>query len=221
MGGNIPKNVKIVTDDNFHRVYTTNPVHLPQFNNTCSGTASCILNSVTVTEVLYESDSFDTGMTPIAASEMRVKLMSRQSTQKAAGVTNPDFHETDEVGNRCAEINQAAIDWAYANASPLAKKRYDSVGQKLLVGDDKGPYNAGPLWIWTYMEYAENSDKTTMTLKAPMMRTPTDYFLSAAAGFHYCKLLSPFKAMEWIYIDSLKAHYNAKNASKTLEVALE
>lgn len=92
MGGDLPKNVKLVTDDNFHRVYTTNPVHLPQFNNTCSGSSQCVLNSVSVTEVLYNSDSFDTGMTPIAASEMRVKLMSRQSTQKAAGVENPDFH---------------------------------------------------------------------------------------------------------------------------------
>jgi len=71
------------------------------------------------------------------------------------------------------------------------------------------------------MTYEENKDKTTMTLKAPMMRTPTDYFISAAAGFHYCKLLSPFKAMEWIYIDSLKAHYNAKDSAKVIEAILE
>lgn len=36
-----------------------------------------------------------------------------------------------------------------------------------------------------------------------MMRTPNDYLVSAARGFHYCKLLSPFRAMEWIYIDAL------------------
>lgn len=36
-----------------------------------------------------------------------------------------------------------------------------------------------------------------------MMRTPTDYPIGAARGFHYCKLLSPFRALEWIYIDSL------------------
>lgn len=39
-----------------------------------------------------------------------------------------------------------------------------------------------------------------------MMRTPADYSISAAANFHYCKLLSPFRAMEWIYIDSLFDH---------------
>jgi len=36
-----------------------------------------------------------------------------------------------------------------------------------------------------------------------MMRTPVTYPIHAAAGFHYCKLLSPFRAVEWIYVDSL------------------
>jgi len=36
-----------------------------------------------------------------------------------------------------------------------------------------------------------------------MMRTPTDYWSKEAAGFHYCKVLSPFRAVEWIYIDAL------------------
>ena len=36
-----------------------------------------------------------------------------------------------------------------------------------------------------------------------MMRTPTSYFIKAAAGFHYCKVLSPFNVLEWIYVDSL------------------
>lgn len=191
-------------------------MHLPQFNNSCADqTGSCILKSVTVSECVYDSDTFDSGTAIVAATEIRVKLMSRQATQKAAGSKNLDFHQTDEVGNRCAEINDAAIQWAYKTASPEARKRYDTVGQKLVTGDDLGPYNAGPLWIWTYMNYVEDSAKTTMTVKAPMMRTPTDYIISGAAGFHYCKVLSPFRAMEWIYIDSLKAHYSIKNAAKT------
>jgi hypothetical protein len=31
---------------------------------------------------------------------------------KAAGNNTADFHEDDEVGNRCGDINQAALDWA-------------------------------------------------------------------------------------------------------------
>jgi len=67
------------------------------------------------------------------------------------------------------------------------------------------------------MNYKEDSGKTTMTLESAMMRTPTDYFIKAAAGFHYCKLLSPFRAVEWMTVDGLKAHYNPK-ASKSLEL---
>lgn len=66
------------------------------------------------------------------------------------------------------------------------------------------------------MIYEDNSDKTTLTLKSAMMRTPTDYLISAAAGFHYCKLLSPFRAMEWMQVDGLKAHYNAKTHTQEL-----
>ena len=36
------------------------------------------------------------------------------------------------------------------------------------------------------------------------MATPINYTISAAAGFHYCKLMSPAKAVEWIMIDSLR-----------------
>ena len=53
------------------------------------------------------------------------------------------------------------------------------------------------------MKYKESDDKTQMVVQSPMMRTPTTYPIKAAAGFHYCKVLSPFKVMEWIYNDSI------------------
>ena len=40
-------NVSIHNDDNFHRVYTVTPAHLPQVNNTCDK-IPCTLNSVTI-----------------------------------------------------------------------------------------------------------------------------------------------------------------------------
>ena len=81
----------------------------------------------------------------------------------------------------------------------------------MVTGDDKGPYNEGPLWIWTYMSYDVNDDKTVMTVKSPMMRTPIDYWAKSAAGFHYCKVLSPFRVLEHIYIDSLLERDGIKN----------
>lgn len=44
MGGDIAdKNATLITEDNFHRVYTVTPVHLPQVNNSCDGTTACTL----------------------------------------------------------------------------------------------------------------------------------------------------------------------------------
>lgn len=76
-----------------------------------------------------------------------------------------------------------------------------------------GPYNEGPLWIWTYMKYSESDDKTTETVQSAMMRTPVDYLISAAAGFHYCKVLSPFHVLEWMYVDSLYAQDGVSSTS--------
>lgn len=73
----------------------------------------------------------------------------------------------------------------------------------MVTGEDNGPYNAGPLWIWKFMDYVESEDKSTLTVHSAMMRTPVDYPVESARGFHYCKVLSPYRAMEHMYIDSL------------------
>lgn len=144
--------MKLNTTDNFHRVYTITPVHLPEVDSKCNNDKTCTVNSISVTEAYYERlDSFDTGKYEIGAVELKAKLMSRQSMQKAFGYENSDFHKDDEEGNRCADINQKAIDWALSKASKKAIDRYNRVGKKLVVGDDHGPFNAGPLWIWQYL----------------------------------------------------------------------
>merc|ERR1711907_920587 len=139
------------------------------------------------------------------------KMMSRQQSQVAAGDDDADFHENDEVGNRCADINDASIKWARDHASKKALQRYDQLGDQMVTGDDMGPYNEGPLWIWTYMKYKKDKTTGTVTVQSPMMRTPNTYPVSAARGFHYCKVLSPFRVIEWIYVDSLFSRDGIKN----------
>lgn len=207
MGGTFSGNpyINVLNDDNFHPVYQFRPVHLAEIDSTCDHNvlSECRINTVTVSENHYELlDRFDTGYYPISASEIKTKLSSRQAIQAAAGFKS-DFHTEDEIGNRCAEINDHSISWAYKHLSPAAKARYDEFGTKLVTGDDLGPFNAGPLWIWHFMDYTESADHSTLTVSSPMMRTPLDYFVPSAAGFHYCKVLSPFRAMEHMYVDSL------------------
>ena len=80
-----------------------------------------------------------------------------------------------------------------------------------MIGEDLGPYNEGPLWIWTYLDFKDNDAKTETTVSSPTMRTPMDYWEILVQGFHYCKLLSPYRALEWIYIDSQYDHNGRKS----------
>ncbi len=75
------------------------------------------------------------------------------------------------------------------------------------MGEDVLPMVAGgPLWIWNYPKYnylTHNNEQVYQVIST-VMKIPINYFIPAARGFHYCQLLSPAAAMEWIYIDGLR-----------------
>ena len=79
---------------------------------------------------------------------MRAKLISRQVLLQAADGEHHDFNQTDNQ-SLCGLINQQALNWALDNAENRTKERYESIGKKMVIGDDIGPLNAGPLWIST------------------------------------------------------------------------
>eukprot|EP00942_MAST-04A_sp_MAST-4A-sp1_P015053 g15053.t1 len=209
MGG-LGDNSKVTYDvlDGIHAVSDINPIHLPHvWSPVCQNeNEGCTLNLTTVTEAIYSKlDSFDTGYSYTSASELRVKMMSRQSVWMSVGRKNVNFTETDVVPNTCADINKLAWQYALKNAGETALNRFNAIGEPLVFGKDLGPYNAGPLWIYNGLKYEDAKDKSEMTIQSPMMHTDVDYKIKAAAGFHYCKLLSPARAMEWLYIDGLRA----------------
>eukprot|EP00347_Sterkiella_histriomuscorum_P013074 403366122 len=212
MAGDIPNSlVSLENDDQFHLAYTVYPYHHPQFNNTCAdATIPCTLYTITTTENIYDSLSEDNGLHPVGATEMKTKFKSRQEIWIQAGKKDADYHQLDEVTDRCKEINEDALQWAYDNSSPEAKQRYDQFGQKLSIGADLGPYNDGPSWIWRSLQYNQSKDKKTVVVQSPAMKFKSDFILGFSAGIHYCKVLSPFRAMEWIYFDSLKLNYGVQ-----------
>ena len=213
MGG--LKEAHLNDTDTFHPVWQINPVHLPHILNNCSTpTPSCVLKSITVSQCVYEEmDKLDTGFISTSAYEIRAKLKSRQAVMEAAGYQNVDFN-TSDGSSICKIINQQAYTWALLNAGSRTAERFRMVGVAMVMGEDKGPYNAGPLWIWTPISYSNSKNATggvTREVQSAMMRTPVNYFIKAAAGFHYCKLLSPARATEWIYVDGLRTYYGINN----------
>ena len=103
------------------------------------------------------------------------------------------------------------MSWAMSKASSSASETYKSVGTQYLFGDDVQSLNGG-LWIYESLNYEEDKEANTVTLKSKSLPLSEDETIPIFKSMHYCKLLSPFRAMEWIYIDSLYANESAKPA---------
>ncbi|KAJ1442328.1 hypothetical protein B484DRAFT_442213 [Ochromonadaceae sp. CCMP2298] len=153
----------------------------------------------------------DTGSLPLSAFELKTKMKSRQSLHRLAGI---DFCG-DEVGGGmgvCGEINQQSVDWAHAHAGPATLARYTAYGQKYTIGPDMD-VRSGPCWIWNELEYAESEDGETVQVRSPSLCTPLHIPLPPLSGLHYCKVLSPARVLEWMYVDSLRAKYSLSTYS--------
>lgn len=198
----------MTSKDQFFSASSVFPDPLPSIENNCQTPNECQLKLNTVTELKYTSNqNNDVGSDPQGAIEMKSKLMSRQAVVKAATGVKIDFNQADG-GDICAEINNESIRQALANSPKHITKRYNKVGKQLRTGGDYDMSNKGPLWIWKTMMYEDKIDTTTKRIyteiTAPTMKFPVDYWISYTAGFHFCKVLSPARAIEWIYFDSLK-----------------
>lgn len=209
MAGEVGTGFELLDHDDFHRVYHLPDVKLPQIDNNCTAPANCKLLTKTVTQGVYSVPTWetDTAFFPQSADELRAKMSSRQRVYIAAGVANANFDALDG-GDWCKFLNQIAYDWARNHSDALTLKRFDAVGEPLVMGADKVESSGGPSWIWSGLEFHDTVVNGTLVniVRSPMMKTSMDYWIKFSRGFHYCKLLSPARAMEWIYVDGLRAH---------------
>jgi hypothetical protein len=88
-------------------------------------------------------------------------------------------------------------------------ERFKKYGQKMMMLNDYfPPLPIGPLWIFNDMKYKEKNidGKWIMTVQSISFKTPEEGFVEKirANGYHYCKVLSPARVMEWIYTDGLR-----------------
>ena len=119
----------------------------------------------------------------------------------AAREPNADYNKLDRKLTECKDMNSEVFDWAYAHASQKAKSLYDSLGEKLVQQTDKEQPNGG-LWIIQDLQWNEAADKSETDNVSVALILPEDELIPIFKSMHYCKLLSPFRALEWIYVDS-------------------
>ena len=199
--------------DSFHPADEVFPTyHHPKIiSGQCSSPSSCIVNITSVTDNIYYKDSQDSGLVPNSACEMRAKLKSRQSILISAGFKNVSLNVSDG-GSWCKRLNQLAYNLTLQNlTSSRARARFEKFGSPVEMGDDLGCLHNGGLWIYLPMEYKwkEVRDGTSvLVLSSVQLTTDVDYPIDIFAGMHYCKLLSPARVAEWVYVDGLRDKYS-------------
>ena len=200
--------------DGFHPASEIFPaIHHPKINSKCSSPkSSCVVKLSSVSQNVYDNDKNDYGLVSNSAREIRAKLKSRQSVLLAAGYNNVDFNVSD-AGSRCKTINQWTYDWALNHTEPKTLNRFRQFGVHMIMGEDKGCLENGGLWIYLPMHYTTTKNYTrqeVLLIQSIQLKTPVKYPIDMFAGMHFCKLLSPARALEWIYVDSLRTYYSGK-----------
>jgi hypothetical protein len=205
------------TNDAFHDVSDTHPFHLPNIFSTCNyQDASCVVNTTTVTmPVLKDGDVWPSGKSaPLSAFEFKTKFKSREAVRSKVGDPTSSS-DLDNVNDMCKNINQAAFDWALAHAEDSVRSRFESSGEPMVMVDDVEATIGitGPEWIQDELVYRRVDDGSSPTgsrVEVQSWKFVVSNLFNGSlpwwspVGMHYCKLLSPARAMEWIYTDSMR-----------------
>lgn len=209
------KNISVENNDNTHGASEVLPYHHPLVDGTCDAdvTGICSIMQVSNTQVNWPKFS-DTKIqkNQISADEVMTKSKSHQYLAIQAGLTDASFEELDQQNNECAQINQVILDWATDRASASALSVFQDIGTPLLMGTDKESINGGA-WIYDGLKWKSDTKANTMTLISKTVVTDESELITIFKSMHYCKLLSTFRAMEWIYVDSLYAELGLDTVS--------
>jgi hypothetical protein len=209
-----PLHIESVHDE-FHDSWYLNPLAKvpffhPKIDVKKSAKGETTLGLTTCTEAVYDKleGMFDTGFFSNTCVELRAKLTSFQAAQLAMGDENVPYEEIPDIAGK---MNELTIQWALENVPEPVRRRYLQRGIPLVAGKDSA-HKTGPGWIWSSLSLTRDvlKDPVTGEMKectvvgSHTMATPVDHPVPFAGGKMYCKLLSPARAMDYIYTDSLR-----------------
>jgi hypothetical protein len=132
------------------------------------------------------------------ATEVMCKTKSRSAVAQALYA---DFNRVDASAPSCAGYTEATLAWARAQVSPAAAARFGGV----TVLPDMAK-SAGPEWVFSPL-LLRPADPVTgrWEVQSPSLVTQlSDTELDPEfAGNHYCKVLSPVRALELVLDDAV------------------
>ncbi|CAL1535766.1 unnamed protein product [Lymnaea stagnalis] len=149
----------------------------------------------------------DDGTAPQAPDEIAARMLGPERIQENLRTTSIARNYT------CRDLNYASFMTAYHTASERARNRYDNYHRGVLFEPDV-IVDSEELWETTRLELVTKA--TTLHVTSTSYRTPNDETLGLLSGLFFCKLLPPDRALEWIYVDSLRRELPAPKTIKKL-----
>jgi len=152
----------------------------------------------TYTFYWYDLDALDFN-NHLSAGTMKTKFKSADSIYQLANMP------TTGKFKQCGDLNKISYNLALSMASRDAIQRMNKKGRTLVFGPDVASNWIGVPWedsgylTWTEENIAPNGQ---VTLTSTHLESDTGFPLYG--GMHYCDILSPYRALEWIYIESVR-----------------
>jgi len=135
----------------------------------------------------------DISTPPQTSAELAVKMVSQQLVAKDL----PDG--TFGTASSCSDINQQTMAAALEMAPQTAQERFQRRGLPVSYLEDH-EVGAGPLWVQERLRL--NYSEAGLSVQSVAILTSVDGLIYP--GSHYCKLLTPSRALEYVLIDSLR-----------------
>ena len=134
-----------------------------------------------------------------AAEEIGCKMASAARVAQQLGTAAPPKKQCADVNRDAFALAQSLLRKTATGNATLA--RYAKRGRPMCFADDKSVFeNIGPLFVKTKLSAADNGTCLVVT-------SVTDYTEldgKIYPGVHYCKLLPPARAIDYMMTDALK-----------------
>ncbi|XP_071104985.1 uncharacterized protein [Haliotis cracherodii] len=164
-------------------------------------------NVVTVTHVGLPFNPMDVSTNKASPDQLEAKMKTREAVVKSlSGVKAGSAPSIT-----CKDINEAAFQLALNSSSSVARTRYQKRAVRRMVFKDDVKIGTGIQWVGWKLDLKETA--TELEVTSASLVTSLNTFISSFGGMYYCKLLAPYRAMEWIYVDSLRAVSAGKSPS--------